>query len=142
MGYKRPLRDGRRFLWLNATMGPPDGCSVLKAPGPGGPGFAAHPFRADMNPAPEVAPSMPNQPPPPPLPPPEPNFVAVAVPLGKQPEASTLTPRDDAGPNIKPQPVPRQKLEDDPDDQLLMVKSNSLSAVPRTRTSTSSEQVC
>jgi hypothetical protein len=62
-----------------------------------------------------------------PLPPPEPNFVAVAVPLGKQPEASTSTPPDDAGPASSRSRSPK-KLEDYPDDQLLMVKSNSFSA--------------
>jgi hypothetical protein len=51
----------------------------------------------------------------------------VAVALGKQPEAATPTPPDEAGPSIKPQPVSK-KLEDYPDDQLLMVKSNSFSA--------------
>jgi hypothetical protein len=57
--------------------------------------------------------------------PPEPNPVAVAVALGKQPEAATSTPPDEAGPSIKPV---SKKLEDYPDDQLLMVKSNSFSA--------------
>jgi hypothetical protein len=76
-----------------------------------------------MNPAPEMAPSAHNQP----TPTPEPNPVAVAVALGKQPETATPTPPDEAGPSSKPQPVSK-KLEDYPDDQLLMVKSNSFSA--------------
>jgi hypothetical protein len=38
------------------------------APGPGGPGFAAQPFGANMNPAPEMASSALNQPTPPPSP--------------------------------------------------------------------------
>jgi hypothetical protein len=62
-----------------------------------------------------------------PTPPPEPNPVAVAIALGKQPQAATSTPPVEAGPSIKPQPVSK-KLEDYPDDQLLMVKSNSFSA--------------
>jgi hypothetical protein len=93
------------------------------APGPGGPGFAAQPFGAHMNPAPEMALSAPSQP----TPPPEPISVAAAVALGKQPEAATSTPPVEAGPTIKSQPVSK-KLEDYPDDQLLMVKSNSFSA--------------
>jgi hypothetical protein len=76
-----------------------------------------------MNPAPEMAPSAPNQP----TPSPEPNPVDVAVAVGKQPEAATSTPPDEAGLSIKPQPVSK-KLEDYPDNQLLMVKSNSFSA--------------
>jgi hypothetical protein len=51
----------------------------------------------------------------------------VAVALGKQPEAATSTPPDEAGSSIKPQPVSK-KLEEYPDDQLLMVKSKSFSA--------------
>jgi hypothetical protein len=78
------------------------------ASGPGGPGFAAQPFGANMNPAPEIAPSAPNQPGTPPL---EANPVAVAVALGKQPEAATWPPLVEAGPSIKPQPVAK-KLED------------------------------
>jgi hypothetical protein len=70
-----------------------------------------------------MAPSAPNQPTPPPVP----NPAAVAVALGKQPEAATSTPPVEAGPSIKSQPVSK-KLEDYPDDQLLMVKSNSFSA--------------
>jgi hypothetical protein len=101
--------------------GPPMGAPNY-APSPGGPGFATQPFGANMNPAPEMAPSAPSQP----TPPPEPNPVAVAVALGKQPEAATSTPPVEAGPNIKSQPVSK-KLEDYPDDQLLMVKSNSFS---------------
>jgi hypothetical protein len=102
--------------------GPPMGAPNY-APGPGGPGFAAQPFGANINPAPEMAPSAPSQPTPSPVP----NPAAVTVALGKQPEAATSTPPDEAGPNIKSQPVSK-KLEDYPDDQLLMVKSNSFSA--------------
>jgi hypothetical protein len=43
-----------------------------------------------------------------------------------------MMPPDEAGPSIKPQLVSK-KLEDYPDDQLLMVESNNPS-VPRTRT--------
>jgi hypothetical protein len=79
------------------------------APVPEGPGFAAQPFGAKMNPASEMTPSAPNQPTPP-LPP-EPNLVTLAVALGKQPEAAISTPPDESGPSIKPQPVSK-KLED------------------------------
>jgi hypothetical protein len=102
--------------------GPPMGAPNY-APGPGGPGFAAQTFGANMNPAPEMAPSTPSQP----TLPPEPNPVAVAVALGKQPKAATSTPPVEAGPSMKSQPVSK-KLEDYPDDQFLMVKSNSFSA--------------
>jgi hypothetical protein len=102
--------------------GPPMGAPNY-APGPGGPGFTAQPFGANMNPAPEMAPSAPSQSTPPPVP----NPAAVAVAQGKQPEAATSTPPVEAGPSIKSQPVSK-KLEDYPDDQLLMVKSNSFSA--------------
>jgi hypothetical protein len=103
--------------------GPPMGAPNY-APGPRGPGFAAPPFGANMNPAPEMVPIAPSQP----TPPPEPNPVAVAVALGKQPDlAATSTPPVEAGPSIKSQAVSK-KLEDYPDDQLLMVKSNSFSA--------------
>jgi hypothetical protein len=76
--------------------GPPMGASNY-APGPGGPGFAAQPFGANMNVAPEMAPSASSQP----TPPLEPNPAAVAVALGKQPEAATSTPPVEAGPSIK-----------------------------------------
>jgi hypothetical protein len=66
--------------------GPPMGAPIY-ASGPEGPGFAAQSFGANMNPAPEMAPSAPNQP----TPPPEPNPVAMAVAVGKQPEAATST---------------------------------------------------
>jgi hypothetical protein len=58
--------------------GPPMGAPNY-APGSGGPGFAAQPFGANMNPTSEMAPSAPSQPTPPPLP----NPAAVAVVLGK-----------------------------------------------------------
>jgi hypothetical protein len=55
----------------------------------------------------QPAPSAPNQP----FTPWEPNPIAVAGALEKQPKAATSTPPDEAGPNIKPQAVSK-KLED------------------------------
>jgi hypothetical protein len=98
------------------------------APVPRGPGFAAQPFGVNMNSTPrtwlQAHPTSPSRAHPRP---PEPNPVVVAVALGTQPEATISTPPDEAGPSIKPQPVSK-KLEDYPDDQLLMMKSNSFSA--------------
>jgi hypothetical protein len=120
-GINAPLGMAGPYGYMQQS-GPPMGAPNY-APGPGGPGFAAQPFGANMNPAPEMAPSAPSQPTPPPVP----NPAAVAVALGKQPEAATSTPPVEEGPSIKSQPVSK-KLEDYPDDQLLMVKSNSFSA--------------
>jgi hypothetical protein len=106
------------------------------APGPGGPDFAAQTFGANMNPALEMASIAPSQP----APPPEPNPAALAVALGKQPEAATSTPPVEAGPSIKSRPV-SEKLEDYPDDELLMVKSDSFSAT-HPDLNDSQEQAC
>jgi hypothetical protein len=67
-----------------------------------------------MNPALEPTPSVPNP-------------VTMAIAVEKQPETALAPPPDQAGPTVKP-PDMSKKLEDYPDDQLLMVWSNSFSA--------------
>jgi hypothetical protein len=97
------------------------------APGLGGPGFAAQPFGANMNAAPEMAPtSAPNHPNPPSSPQ---DPVAVTWPFRSEHNSrqQLTTSLDEARPSIKPARVQETRGLSEL-DQWLMVKFNSFSA--------------